>query len=390
MPNEPLDLLIRTGRALAPGSPASGPVAVAVRGDRIAAVGLLPSVSARHTWEFPNGILLPGLIDLHAHPACEGSIFGVDPDLEFLPQGVTTVLSQGDAGASNWPHYRRTTIASSRIRVRLAINLSALGEAAHGCFKDLKAIDVEACVQAIEGDAGRFIWGIAVNASHHACGATDPREVLRRARIAAERTGRPLLYGMRRPADWPLAAQMEQLRPGDVVTYCFRREPHCIIEASRVHPAIHAARARGIIFDVGHGTASFDFPTAEAALADGFPPDTISTDWQACHRGLQPPHSLPRVMAKLLAAGMSAPEVLAAVTATPARILRLDDEIGCLRPGACADLVVLAWNDRAAPLEDTHGNRRRGGCWETLLTVRAGHVLHPPESGIAPDRPCQS
>jgi dihydroorotase len=141
-----------------------------------------------------------------------------------------------------------------------------------GCFADLGDLDPEACIRAITEDAGRLIWGVAVNASHHACGPTDPREVLRRALAVAERTGRPLLYGLRRPSDWPLEQQLARLRPGDVVTYCFRREPHCIIEGGRVYPAIREARARGILFDVGHGTASFDFPTAEAALGDGFPP----------------------------------------------------------------------------------------------------------------------
>src|SRR5204862_2173133 len=135
-----------------------------------------------------------------AHPARSGSIFGVDPDLEILPNGVTTVLSQGDAGASNWPCYRETTIEASQTRVRLAINLSARGEAtAQGCFANREDIDVEACVRTIEQDAGRHIWGIAVNVSHHACGPTDPREVLDQALRVAERIGRPLLCGMRRP-----------------------------------------------------------------------------------------------------------------------------------------------------------------------------------------------
>jgi dihydroorotase len=170
---------------------------------------------------------------------------------------------------------------------------------------------------------------------------------------------------------------MALLKSGDVVTYCYRREPHCIIENGRVHPAIRAARERGIRFDVGHGMASFDFAVAAAALRDGFPPDTISTDLQARHVGAQPPHTLPRVMAKLRAAGMPEADVFAAVTARPARILNLDGEIGALTPGACADLTVLRWDEDAAPLVDAHGARRAGGCWTTLLTVRGGQPVFP-------------
>ena len=231
-------------------------------------------------------------------------------------------------------------------------------------------------MRAIKEDGGRLIWGVAVNVSHHACGTTDPREVMRHALVVAERTGRPLLYGMRRPSDWSFAGQMALLRPGDVVTYCFRREPHCIVEGGRVHPAIRAARDRGVLFDVGHGTASFDFPTAEAALADGFLPDTISTDLQARHRGALPPHTLPRVMAKLRAAGMPEAAVFAAVTARPARILGLGGELGVLAPGACADLTVLRWREAAAQLVDAHGAYRPGCCWGCLLTVRGGQIVH--------------
>lgn len=377
MSTSSLDLLIRAGHIVNPAGGWQGPGAVGVCRDRIAVVGPEVTGPAPITLEFPDGILLPGLIDLHAHPAREGSIFGIDPDRAMLPHGVTTVLSQGDAGAWGWPRYRRTIIQQALTRVRLAINLSARGESSSGgCFADLQDIDIEACVRAIEEDDNRLIWGIAVNASHHACGVTDPREVLRRAVVVAGRTGRPLLYGMRRPSDWPFAEQLELLRPGDVVTYCYRREPHCIVAGGRVHPAIRAARARGILFDVGHGTSSFDFPTAEAALADGFPPDTISTDLQARHRGVQPTHTLPRVMAKLRAAGMPEADVFAAVTSRPAQILGMAGEVGVLAPGACADLTVLRWREDAAPLVDAHGNHRPGGCWEALLTVRAGQVVH--------------
>src|SRR5262249_10781226 len=208
MPDCPFDLLIRAVHVLsAAGRGEAG--AVAVRGDRIAAVGPGLEGLARTTLELSEAFLLPGLIDLHAHPARDGSIFGVDPDEEMLPHGVTTVLSQGDAGASNWPRYREGTIEGSRTRVRLALNLSARGESStRGCFADLESIDSESCARTIEQDTGRFIWGIAINVSHHACGATDPREVLRRALLVAERTGRPLLYGMRRPSDWPFAEQL--------------------------------------------------------------------------------------------------------------------------------------------------------------------------------------
>jgi dihydroorotase len=121
---------------------------------------------------------------------------------------------------------------------------------------------------------------------------------------------------------------------------------------------------------------SFSFPVAEAAIADGFLPDTISTDLYAGRDGTTPSHDLPQVMSKFMAAGMPEREVFAAVTAHPARILGLEAEIGSLTVGACADLTVLRWNQtQSPPLVDVDGVERLGGRWETALTVRAGEVV---------------
>jgi dihydroorotase len=369
------DLLIRAGRIVSPADGLDGPGLVAIRGDRIAACGSDVAGTAAASIDLPDAVVHPGLVDLHAHPAREGSKYGVDPDVEFLPRGVTTVMSQGDAGAINWERYRATTIEPSRTRVRLAINLSAAGETmAGGCFENLEDVDVAACVRAI-GDGSDLIWGIAVNVSRVACGETDPREVMRRALEAASAVNKPILYGIRDPAEWSLDEQMALLRPGDVVTYCFRDGEGSLLENGRVHPAVRAARSRGVLFDVGHGMQSFAFGQAEAAIVDAFPPDTISTDQYLRHVGSRPQHNLPRVMSKLLAVGMSEADVFAAVTFRPARILGLDHEIGRLTPGSCADVCAIRWNPNAAPLVDVSGVRRPGGCWEPVLTVRAGQIV---------------
>ena len=103
-PDTPYDLVIHAGRVVCPANGLDGPGAVAVRGDRIAAVlaaaesAALPPDSSCETLSFPNGILLPGLIDAHAHPALSGSKYGIAPDTHILPYGSTTLLSQGRCG----------------------------------------------------------------------------------------------------------------------------------------------------------------------------------------------------------------------------------------------------------------------------------------------------
>ncbi len=374
------DLLIRAGRVFCPVKGIDGPGVVAVRGDRIVTAG--PDVTGRawETLEFPDGLLLPGLVDLHAHPGSGDSKYGIHPDVHLLPRGVTTVLSQGDAGAANWERYREEIIEASLTRVLLAINLAAPGESKpHGCCEDLRDVDVDACIRAVEGRRDG-IWGVSVNTSVMTCGKTDPDETLSRGLAVAEDTGLPILFGSRRHPDRPLPAQLERLRAGDVVTYCFHEKGE-LVHDGRVRDEVWAAQARGVIFDVGHGGSSFSFKVAEAALADGFFPDTISSDQYLHHVGSVPQHDLARTLSKFIAIGMPEAEVFSRATVRPAEVLGLTGEVGTLSAGACADLAVLRWNENALPLRDAQGIERPGGCWEPALTVRAGRVVFSEEDG---------
>ena len=160
-----------------------------------------------------------------------------------------------------------------------------------------------------------------------------------------------------------------------MLTYCFHTGPNGIVEDGKVIDAAWRARERGVSFDVGHGMASFDFPTVEAAVANGFLPDTISTDQYARHVGSMPQHDLPRTISKLLAAGMDERDALPRATLRPTDVLGMAGEIGTLRPGACADLAVLKWDEDAPPLADVTGETRPGGCYVPVLTVRAGETV---------------
>ena len=63
--------------------------------------------------------------------------------------------------------------------------------------------------------------------------------------------------------EWPLSDQMRLLRPGDILTYCFRQSAQGIVADGRVLDSVKEARQRGVLFDVGHGMTSFDFGVAE-------------------------------------------------------------------------------------------------------------------------------
>ena len=381
----PYDLLISAGRVLCAATGLDGPGAVAVRGDRIAAAGPDVSGPARTRLDFPDGLLLPGLVDLHAHPARGGSRYGIDPDEHLLPRGVTTVLSQGDAGADNWPDYRDRVIGASRTRVRLAIHLSRRGESDPDCpYGSLADADVDACVAAIE-DGGALIWGIAVNTGTSI--GMDPHAVLDRALQAAGRSGRPLLFGTRMQPDWPLDEQLPLLRAGDVVTYCFNPLAEGVVRDGRVRRlrpggaaprgAVRRRPRHGLVQLPGRGGGHRRGVLARHDLQRSVPPP----------RGLPPAarsgaHRLQGDRSRH-AGARGVPRA----TLRPAEVLGLDGEIGSLRAGTCADLAVLeqavleqAAGDNAGPLRDVDGVERPGVRWVPRLTVRAGDVV----AGAAP------
>ena len=74
-------------------------------------------------------------------------------------------------------------------------------------------------------------------------------------------------------------------------------------------------------------------------MEQGVRPTTISTD---LHTGNVdgPVYDMPTTMSKFLALGLSLDDVIELSTAVPARVLRREGELGTLRPGAVADVVV--------------------------------------------------
>jgi len=376
---ETLDLIISASRIVCPANQVDGPGVIGVQDGLIAFVESGSDVHdlpvARKTLEFSSGVVLPGLIDLHAHPAVSGSKFGIDADRDLLPNGSTTVLSQGDAGARNVASYIQETIRASQTRVMLALNFCAEGESKpDGRFFSLDEASVEECVAAVE-QCGSDIWGISLNIALIRGDNVDPLEVMRRGLEAAEKSGKPVMFGATKTSEIPLCEQLDLLRSGDVMTYCFYSGDGSIVQDGRVLDCVWRARERGVLFDVGDGAAAFGFDVAEVAVAEGFLPDTISTDYYLHHYSNNLDHDVPHIISKMIEAGMTAEQCWPRVTSIPAQVLGMSDKIGRLQAGAAADLCVLELRDKDESMVDGRGVVRMGRRWRPVATVKAGVVV---------------
>ena len=178
---------------------------------------------------------------------------------------------------------------------------------------------------------------------------------------------------------------LDLLRPGDVLTHCFSGAPNIagdatnIVQDGKLLPAAMAAKQRGVVFDIGHGGGSFDFTIAEAAIAQGCPPDTISSDVHVFSANTPGMPYLPWVMSKFLHLGFSLAQVVAMATQAPARVIGRVSKLGTLQVGAPADLSILELVEAPVSFVDTRNNRREGKAWlKPAGTITAGVAFGRP------------
>ncbi len=160
---------------------------------------------------------------------------------------------------------------------------------------------------------------------------------------------------------------------GDVVTHVYHGRTEGVLdETGAVRPAVRTAIDRGVNFDVGHGSGSFTWRVARAALDQGLAPGTISSDihvWNIAG----PVYDLATTASKLLHLGLSLTEVVRRVTTTPAACIGRAGELGTLAVGARADISVFRLADGEYHFRDASGDEEIGGKrFEPVTVIRDG------------------
>ena len=391
-PNDKFDLLIRNANALDAGSGLSGKRDIGIRYGLIEAIE--PTIAperAQRVMDAGGKLVTPGLIDLHCHTYPYGSAIGIPADELVAHQCTTTVVSAGDAGANNFAAFRRFIVPASRTRQFAFVHIAIAGLAGFP-VPELFNIDyaqVDAAARAV-GENADMVLGVKVRMSENVI-ARHGLEPLKRAIKACELSGVPakIMCHIGGVSDPALMSQiLDLLRPGDVLTHCYSGAPNIagmgtnIVQDGKLLPAALAAKKRGVVFDIGHGGGSFDYTIAEAAIAQGCPPDTISSDVHVFSGNTPGMPYLPWVMSKLIGLGFTLPEVVSMATAAPARVISRIPKHGTLQVGAPADLSILEIVDGPVSFVDTRNNTRQG----KVYLRPAGTVV----AGVAFGRPYQA
>jgi dihydroorotase len=367
------DLVIRGGTVIDPASGLHARRDVAVRDGRIAAVEpSVPLSDAADVLDATGFVVVPGLVDLHVHVYWGVADLSIRPGPHDLARGATTIVDAGSAGANTLPGFREYVIRPFTGRILAFVNISAMGQIDPflGELHDLRYLIAERAAEAATAHPD-LVVGIKVRLTES---LTGPNAIpaLERAVEAGVAAGVPVMAHI---GDSTATTEeiMARLRPGDIVTHAFTDRRHGIFDdRGRVHAAALEARARGVRFDVGHGAGSFSFPRAEAALADGFRPDTISSDLHRFNVD-GPVFDLATTLSKFLHLGLSLDEVVAMGTTAPAAAVGRAGELGTLAVGAEADVCVLRVAEGPVTFTDSFGvsveGQRR---LVPVATLRAG------------------
>jgi len=397
----PYDLLLKGGHVIDPANLIDDLRDVAVKGGKIAAVAKdIPASGARLVVDVKGLYVTPGLIDIHVHVGHGGAALDwFEPDSPsaarplgiladtVLASGVTTIVDAGSSGANTFEREKHEAIDHSTVRVLAFLNIVAAGMNS-GKEQDVTEMDPVACADTIN----RFRDVIVgVKTAHYWTerpwdSAHPPWAAVDRAEACGKLANVPVMFDF-----WPRLPErsyaeliLKKMRPGDIHTHVFAQQFPIIGADGKVNPILFEARRRGVIFDVGHGQASFWFRNAAPAVEQGFVPNSISTDLHTGNLN-SAVVNLITTMSKFLAMGVPLEDVIRRATSNPAAAIHRP-ELGTLTPGRDADIAVIELEHGSFGYTDCGGARLTGDVRLTnRLTVRAGRIVYDVTGLAAPE-----
>jgi len=384
------DLLLKGGHVIDPANHIDEVRDVAVLQGKIAAVEKnIPADQAGKVVDVSKLYVTPGLIDIHYHVGHGGAPLnwftpearahalplGIPADMA-LQSGVTTIVDAGTAGAETFLEEKEEVIDRAKVRVLAFLNIVANGMGG-GLEGSLDQMDSRLCAATISryrdiivGVKTAHYWTKEPwDAEHVPWAAVD------RAIECATLANVPVMYDFWPRPDRTYEDLLKKMRPGDIHTHVFAQQFPILLADGKINPALAEARARGVIFDVGHGQGSFWFRSAVPAFKLGFIPDSISTD---LHTGNYNVVSMDNVMSKFLAMGVPLDDVIRRSTVNPAAEIRRP-ELGTLSVGKDADIAVLDLMKGHFSYIDC-GVAKMDASVRLVgrMTIRAGRILYDP------------
>jgi len=300
--NPPFDVLI-TGARVVDGTGAPWFQAdIAIRGDRIAAIGHLRPANAKLTVDGSGLVAAPGFIDIHTH--ARRNILSQPEAENYIRQGVTTLI-EGQDGSSPLP---LAPFLSQVSAARPAANFAML--AGHGSIRgevmgsqNRKATPAE--IQKMKALMRQAMLDGALGLStglFYVPGNYAPtEEVIELARVAGEMGGIHISH-MRDEADKVLDSVLETIRIGEEGRLPTQVTHHKIIGAGNWGKSaetlrqIEEARRRGVDVTIDQ----YPYTASSTGTAALFPQWALEGGRKSLAERLSPPESRARIKKEII------------------------------------------------------------------------------------------
>lgn len=389
----PYDLILSGGHVIDPANGIDGRSDVAITGGRIAQVAAsISPEQASQSVDVSGLYVTPGLVDIHTHvhvfrPTPQSYVEGVNADAHLFVSGVTTTVDAGTTGWKDFLDFKENVIDRAQVRILAFLNIACGGMIASESEQTVADMHPGVAAGLAQTFPGLIV---GIKTAHYWTSEPwdadhPPWASVERALEAGELCGKPVMVDFwPRPPERPYPDLLRRLRPGDIHTHVFAQQFPILDQAGKVNDFMFQAREQGVIFDLGHGAASFWFRNAVPALQDGFPPDTLSTD---LHMGNihGPVVSMQNTLSKYLSMGMPLAEVIRRSTALAGQAIGRK-ELGTLSIGAQADVAVFKTLEGSFGFSDCGRARMVGRRkLECQLTLRAGQIVFDPGGLSMPD-----
>ena len=354
------EILVKAGRVVDPAQGIDGVRDVAI--DHGAVVALAPDLPVSESKKTIDGeglVVTPGLINLHTHVAEHLIPIGINPDKAGVLSGVTMVCDAGGTGYANFNGLKEYVIPRARTDICCFLHLSPIGQL---FLPEIgyHLIDRTEMLETVEKNRD-IIKGIKIRAVEDVMTRPD-EDLVRQAKSIAMEAGLPIMVHIGLKPDASIADEavhrftremLSLLGDGDILTHAFTSERGGVFSpAGEALPELSEALERGVVLDVGSARSHFSLEVARMATQRDLLPTTLSTDITVRAEENPDLYSLPMLMSKYLALGLSLGQVVEMTTINPARVLDEEHRRGSLRVGMPADITLLELTETECVFSD--------------------------------------
>lgn len=372
------DYVIQNGYVIDPAVGTETVKSVYIRNNRIVEPPVDGTVEDAVVINASGCLVLPGLIDFHTHLGYQLSDFGLNPDLYTLPNGITAAVDAGSGGTANFEGMYQNVFSRAMITIRSFLNVAATGIITERYLENLDPSRFDEKKMALLFDRYKdVLLGFKVRVGRNTSGEHNLEPLKRTVELAERFQCRVCLHATQLDVGYDEIFRI--MRKGDIVCHIFQgdNQNNILGGSDHIEDYVYEGREKGILFDCACGRVNYSNQIMKTAFAEGFWPDIVSTDIIGFSIYGPKIHSLLSVMSQYLAMGMPLNDLVRAVTATPAHIMGLSNQIGTLEPGAKADIFITKFVENPMDITDKFGRTvHLNMTFVPLLTLKEGQLAY--------------